>query len=319
MIAAPGITFPRTLEEATHAQGEFRAGGTDLQERRRSGVSTGPLVDLTGLTELRHIAWGADGSARFGALVPMATIAEDPRIRAAYPGLAAAAGGLATPQIRAVGTLGGNLLQRSRCWYFRQPSVHCFKKGGSNCPARAGDHLYDVCFDLGPCIAPHPSTLAAALLAYDAQIEVEGQPARPVAALYGDGSDGRHDHQLAAGQVLTAVVLGVPLPDERAVYFRAISRALAEWPLAEVVVRLAFESGSVSFARVAVGGVAPIPLRLPAVEAALIGQAPTPEVLDRAANRATDGANPLPSTAYKVRVLYGAVLETLQRAALMHR
>ena len=82
--------------------------------------------------------------------------------------MAASAHGLATPQIRHLATLGGNLAQRSRCWYFRNPHIACLKKGGSDCPARSGNHLYHVAFDLGPCVAPHPSTMAAALLAYDA-------------------------------------------------------------------------------------------------------------------------------------------------------
>src|SRR6202000_291503 len=103
----------------------------------------------------------------------IATIAADPRLGAAYPGLTAAAAGLATPQIRQVATLGGNLAQRSRCWYYRDPHIACFKKGGSSCPAREGNHLYGVAFDLGPCVAPHPSTLAAALLAYDATITTD--------------------------------------------------------------------------------------------------------------------------------------------------
>ena len=102
-------------------------------------------------------------------MTPIAAIAADARLTAAYPGIAAAVAGLATPQIRRVATLGGNLAQRSRCWYFRNPRIDCLKKGGSACPAREGNHLYGVAFDLGPCVAPHPSTMATALMAYDAR------------------------------------------------------------------------------------------------------------------------------------------------------
>ena len=129
----------------------------------------GPLIDI--VRRARH-----DGHAsgalterlRIGAFTTIAAIAADARIAAAYPGIAASAQGLATPQIRHLATLGGNLAQRSRCWYFRNPHIACLKKGGSDCPARSGNHLYGVAFDLGPCVAPHPSTMAAALLAYDA-------------------------------------------------------------------------------------------------------------------------------------------------------
>jgi xanthine dehydrogenase YagS FAD-binding subunit len=304
---------PTSLEEALAADGQYRAGGTDLQQRLRSGVSGGPVVDLNGLSGLDGIEWDEKGRARIGALVPVATIADDARLAVAYPGLAHAARALATPQIRAAGTVGGNLLQRNRCWYFRHPAVSCLKKGGEDCPARAGNHLLGVCFDLGPCVAPHPSTLGMALLAYEAQVEVAGGGARSVAALYGDGSDGRHDHQLGDRELLTAVLMPEPLDGERAAYFRAIGRALAEWPLVEAIVRLAVIGETISFARVAVGGVAPIPLRLPRVEEALLGSAPDAEIVERASSTATDGAKPLPMTGYKLQLLRGTLRETLER------
>jgi xanthine dehydrogenase YagS FAD-binding subunit len=105
----------------TSAVPEFRAAGTDLSERRRSGVSRGPIVDLAAAPGTIGIDWAADGSARIGAFTTIAAIASDARIRDAYPGIASAAQGLATPQIRHLATLGGNLAQRSRCWYFRNP------------------------------------------------------------------------------------------------------------------------------------------------------------------------------------------------------
>jgi xanthine dehydrogenase YagS FAD-binding subunit len=141
---------------------EFRASGTDLSERRRSGVSRGPLVDIVPTSDMIGIAWNAAGAAQIGASTSIAAIAADARVAAAYPGVAAAAGGLATPQIRHLATLGGNLAQRSRCWYYRNPHIACLKKGSDRCPAREGNHLYGVVFDLGPCVAPHPSTMATA-------------------------------------------------------------------------------------------------------------------------------------------------------------
>src|SRR5690606_32533153 len=144
---------------------------------------------------------------RIGALVTVAAIASDARLRAAYPALTEAAAGLATPQIRVVATLGGNLLQRNRRWYVRDPDLQRLQKGGSRCYAREGNHLHHACFDLGPCIAVHPSTLAMALLTYAATVETADGARRSIADLYGDGSDPRRDHRLAAGEVLTAVVM----------------------------------------------------------------------------------------------------------------
>jgi xanthine dehydrogenase YagS FAD-binding subunit len=305
---------PTTIEEAARADGEYRAGGTDLQQRLRSGVSSGPAVDLGGLTGLDGIDWDDEGAARIGALVPVAALAADSRLSDSYPGLARAAGALATPQIRSAGTLGGNLLQRNRCWYYRHPDIDCLKKGGAHCPARTGNHLLHVCFDLGPCVAPHPSTLGMALLAYDAQLDVAGRPTRNVADLYGDGSDGRRDHQLGEHEILTGVRMPRPIDGERAAYVRATGRAQAEWPLVEALACVAVADGTFTVARVAAGGIAPVPLRLQRVEEALAGKETTPVVLEHAASLAAEGANPLPMTHYKVALLQGTVRETLDRA-----
>ncbi len=293
---------------------EFRAAGTDLSERRRSGLSKGPLVDIASPAE-RGISWGTDGAATIGALTTIAAIAADARLTAAYPGLAASAEGLATPQVRHLATLGGNLAQRSRCWYFRNPHIDCLKKGGSACPARSGNHLYGVAFDLGPCVAPHPSTMAAALLAYDATVATDRRSGLSIAELLGDGSNGRADHQLAAGEMITRITLPAPLAAERAAYKRAISRSYAEWPLVELAARAVIADGSFQFVRLAAGGIAPVPVRLSASEAALKGRPANAAAIAEAARQATMGAKPLPMTAYKLDLLEGLVRDLLERLA----
>src|SRR6476619_1569077 len=165
---------------------EFRAAGTDLSERRRSGVSKGPLIDLAPTPETTGLDWRADGAGRIGAFTAGAAA---PRIAQCWPALASAAQGLATPQIRHLATLGGNLAQRSRCWYFRNPHIACLKKGGSDCPARSGNHISHAAFDLGPCVAPHPSTMAAALLAYEARTSTDQRSGLTIGEILGDGAD----------------------------------------------------------------------------------------------------------------------------------
>jgi xanthine dehydrogenase YagS FAD-binding subunit len=293
---------------------EFRAAGTDLSERRRSGISKGPLIDIAASAE-RGISWSADSAATIGALTTIADIAADARLAAAYPGIAASAQGLATPQVRHLATLGGNLAQRSRCWYFRNPHIACLKKGGSACPARSGNHLYGVAFDLGPCVAPHPSTMAAALLAYDGAVATDRRSGLTMADLLGDGSNGRADHALAPGEMITKIVLPAPLPAERAAYKRAISRSYAEWPLAELCARAVIANGTFQFVRLAAGGIAPVPLRLNASEAALQGKPANAATIAEAAKLATRGAKPLPMTAYKLDLLEGLVRDLLERVA----
>lgn len=305
-----------TPTATTAAQaGEFRAAGTDLSERRRSGVSTGPLIDISAAPDMTGMHWAADGSLRLGAFTTIAAIAADPLIAAAYPGIAASAQGLATPQIRHLATLGGNLAQRSRCWYFRNPHIACLKKGGSDCPARSGNHLYHAVFDLGPCVAPHPSTMAAALLAYDAKVTTDRRSSLTIADLLGDGSSGAADNALQPGEMIKSIELPAPLQGERALYKRAISRTYAEWPLVEICARAVINDGAFQFVRLAAGGVAPVPLRLHAVEAALQDRKATAAAIADAAEQAVSGAKPLPMTGYKLDLLKRVAHDLLERLA----
>ncbi len=303
-----------TATMSAQAAPEFRAAGTDLSERRRSGVSKGPLIDIA-VGGDTSITWAAGGAATIGAFAAIATIAADARIRDAYPGVSAAAQGLATPQIRHLATLGGNLAQRSRCWYFRKPHIDCLKKGGSDCPARSGNHLYGVAFDLGPCVAPHPSTMAAALLAYEAKIVTDRRSGLSVRDLLGDASNGRADHTLGPGEMIKQIELGLPLAGERALYKRAISRTYAEWPLVELCARAVVADGVFKFVRLGAGGIAPVPLRLQASEAALQGKPADAATIAEAAKQATVGAKPLPMTGYKLDLLSGLVRDLLEQLA----
>jgi len=291
---------------------EFRAGATDLSERRRSGVSRGALLDIAPLDAPAGLWPELDGGLRLGALTTIAALAADPLLRAGYPGLAAAAGGLATPQIRRVATLGGNLAQRNRCWYFRNPNFSCLKTGGEGCPAREGNALYAVVFDRVPCVAPHPSTLAAALLAYDARIDTNQRRDLSVGEVLGDGSSATSETALAPGELIVSVSLPPPSVGERAAYKRAIGRAHAEWPLVELVVRAVLEAGRFSRLRIVAGGVAPVPIRLAASEAVALGQPAAPETFAAAAAAATEGAAPLPQAAYKLDLLRGLVRDLIE-------
>ncbi|MGZ5872130.1 MAG: FAD binding domain-containing protein [Bradyrhizobium sp.] len=300
---------------ATAPRAEFRAAGTDLSERRRSGVSHGPLVDLVRPAGTNDIEWDASGAARISAFASIAAIAADPKLSVAYPGLAAAAAGLATPQIRHVATVGGNLAQRSRCWYYRDPQIACLKKGGSLCPAREGNHLYGVAFDIGPCVAPHPSTLAAALLAYDATVTTNRRSRLSMAQLLGDGSNGGVDNALEPGEIIESIALGIPAANERSLYRRSISRSQAEWPLVEVIVRAVIADGTFKLVRIVAGAIAPVPLRLSAAEAAAQGAAVNAATIANAVAQSTLGAKPLTLTGYKLDLLRGLVRDLLERVS----
>jgi xanthine dehydrogenase YagS FAD-binding subunit len=314
------ISFPKTVDEAVTAAvergGVYRAGGTDLQDRRAHlavhGQTLAPIVDLRDVSGLDVVACDHQ-SAWIGSLTTLATIANHPVLRERWPGVSEACAALANPQIRAVASLAGNLMQGPRCWYYRHPDYTCLRKGGTTCFAREGDHLFHVCFDDAPCVTPHPSTAALALLAYEAEVEflqpgvVEPKRVPIEQILELDG--------LPEGGLLTAVRLGPPRASERSAYVRASNRAYAEWALVEVSVRLVLgATGEIAFARVTAGAVAPTPLRLHEVEAALLGSKPEPDTLAAAAKLARTHAKPLPMTGYKLDLLEGSVLEALERA-----
>ncbi len=336
------IRFPTSIEQAVASPGEYRAGGTDVMDRRQQGVTAaGDVVDLRDVPGLRDLAWipaPADeeaaaappagdepppfdpltsGGLSVGAAVTMAEMGRHPELQRWYPGLAGVAGAGATEQIRAVATLGGNVLQRPRCWYFRHPQFRCFKKGGHLCYARADDHSWHSIFDLGASLSVHPSTLAMVLLCYDADVELataDGPRHVSMEDFLGDGRDPTRENTLPEGALVTAFLLPPPLADERFGYKRAIARRRAEWPLVEAHVRLELEGATIGRVTVAAGAVAPIPLRLRNVEAALRGKKATQETLESAAALAATGATPLPKNAYKVGMLKGCVLEALERA-----
>jgi xanthine dehydrogenase YagS FAD-binding subunit len=313
-MTASTLYLPGSLEGARAVEGQIRAGGTDLTELRHRGIATGPVVDLRDVPELDGIRALEDGGIAIGAKARIARIAADPAVTTGWAGLAGAAGGLATPQIRARATLGGNLLQEVRCWYFRSPEFQCLKKGGAACFARSGDSVFHAVVDRGPCIAPHPSTLAAALLAYDARIVVDGEE-RDVAAVLGDGTDPKRTHALEPGEIVEEVRLRPAVPGEQAAYFRAIHRARAEWPLVECVVRVGRDAeGAITHLHLVLGGIANRPVRYVDAGLACVGLQPDdPKVA--AVLEGLVGTEPgLEQSAYKALLVAPTVQQTLDLA-----
>ncbi len=302
----------------------LRAGGVDLIDRMKEGLERPEaLVELRSVTgepaaTMRGLTQGDDGAWSLGALVTLAQLAG---FDALGPGLAAAreaAGSAATPSIRSMATVGGNLLQRPRCWYYRHAELVCLKKGGKYCLAINGEHRYHAILGGGPSWIVHPSTLACALQALDARVEVvgdEGARALPIAELFiGPKEDPSREHRLAPGEVLTRVMIPAPGPGQRSAYEAVKEKQSHDWPLAEAAVNVTVESGTIKAARVVLGHVAPTPWRAEASEAALIGQPPSAALIAKAAEAATEGAKPLKRNGYKIPLARGLVRATLHRA-----
>jgi xanthine dehydrogenase YagS FAD-binding subunit len=264
----------------------------------------------------------------FGALTTLATLAEtsDPQLAA----LQEAASEAATPGIRNTATLGGNLLQRPRCWYFRNRELICLKKGGDTCLALLGDNRYHAILGGGPSFIVHPSSLATALLALDAMVaisapseknsnvEVAGVPVRivPLAELFvGPKQDPTREHTLAPGEVLLNVFVGTEPGGQRSAYQAVREKQSHDWPLAEAAVRMQFEAGRMKNVRVALGHVAPVPWLATAANELLENQTPSLELFAKAADAALAGAKPLDGNAYKIPLCKGLLREVLHRAA----
>ncbi|MEM7347460.1 MAG: FAD binding domain-containing protein [Chloroflexota bacterium] len=303
------LHIAQTISEATTLTGNLRAGGTDYMDRLRHNLVDGDIVDLLGLEGLDQIQSGTNGT-QIGALTTIQAVAQSADIQNSYAGLAQAAAGLATPQIRRVGTIGGNLTQATRCQYYRHHHLECTKKGDAVCGARDGYHANGIIFDNGGCAHPHPSTLGMALMAYDAHVEINGSEKRSIFDVYGDGADKQHDHLLADDEVITTILLPAPVT-EKATYFRATARARAEWATVECVVRLVMDGDTIQAAYVAVGAVGPVPLRFSKVEAALAGKPPSEETFTTAASLAAEGTKPLRDTGYKVPLMISSIEEAL--------
>jgi xanthine dehydrogenase YagS FAD-binding subunit len=281
------------------------AGGTDLLTLMKGDLAEPALlVDIKRAGDLPSgIEEGADGIT-FGALATLADVETSPLARARAPALAEAAALAATPQLRNLATIGGNVLQRPRCWYFRNRHVACWLKGGEGCPAREGENQYHALFGGGPCLAVHPSDLAPALVALDAEVRLRGRGGErsvALADLFALPEEGRRtETRLADDELIVAIRVPAPAAGARSTYLKAMDRRVWAFALVGVAVSARVEDGRVADARVVLAGVAPIPWRVRAAEEVLRGSSPSEEVLARAAEAALAGAQPLGQNGYKV-------------------
>jgi xanthine dehydrogenase YagS FAD-binding subunit len=256
---------------------------------------------------------------RVGAAAKLTDLAEHPVARKQFPALTTAAEDVGTPQIRNMGTVGGNIMQRPRCWYFRNEEFNCLKKGGSRCFAVEGENQYHAIFGDGPCHIVHPSSLAVPVIAYGGRFRVVGPGGPreidageffqlPNVNLYGETV-------LQPNEILTHVIL--PPAGQRSASYEVRFKQSHDWPLALASVNLMMDDNTVRGARVVMGAVAPIPWRAQAAERALVGKPLTEAVAADAAAAAVAGAKALSGNAYKIQIARTAVKRAIMKAAGM--
>ena len=321
------FTFTKAANEsaalsAGTAGARYIAGGTTLIDLMRETVERPErVVDINALP-YRDIDLQAT-RLRFGALVRMTELAAHPGVRVQFPVIAQALELSASAQLRNMASIGGNLLQRPRCLYFRDVTAGCNRRTpGAGCSAIGGrNRTHAILGTSDACVATHPSDLAVALTALDAVLIVhgpDGESKVPLADFYRQpGTTPDRENNLGTGHLITAVEVPVTPESRRSGYLKVRDRESYEFALTSAAVGMDVRNGLVRGARVAVGGVGTVPWRLPAVERAVIGKPASPETWRAAADLAADGARPLSENGFKVRLLQRTVERQLATVAAL--
>jgi xanthine dehydrogenase YagS FAD-binding subunit len=296
------------------------AGGQDLLARLKDYVTSADrLVNVKGALDTT-VAAAPGGGLRIGAAMKIVDLMEHPQVKRLYPAVVAAAGEIGTPQIRNQGTVGGNINQRPRCWYYRNEEFNCYKKGGNRCFSPAGENQFHAIFgNNGPSHIVHPSSLAVPLVAYGATFRLASAAGeREVAAAefftMPTLRNVQKENVLADGELLTHVILPPP-GNVKSGHYEVRYKASHDWPLAFTTVVLSTNGNTISAARVVLGAVAPVPWRSEDAERALVGKPMNEQTFVEAAEAAVKAAQPLTRNGYKVQIAKTSVKRALMQAA----
>ncbi len=316
------IAQPQTIDQVTSLATQEKdnyyllAGGTDLlAEIKDEIIEPRVVVDLKSIPDLSFIKKEKNG-IRIGALTSLTQLAEDPLIKNEYPALHEAAKSVATPQLRNMGTAGGNLCQRPRCWYYRDPQVKCRKKGGSTCFAFRGKNKYHAIFGGGLCYIVHPSDLAPALIALDAEISIgtsKGNKTIPLENFYIlPKVNVRKENILEPNEVLREIKVPLAKKVEKSTYHKLKERGSWDFGVVSAAVKGTVSGGIFRDIKIVLGGVAPVPWRLAKAENIIKGKKVTENLVREAAREAMKEAKPLEENGYKKElveiILYRAAL-----------
>jgi len=290
-------------------------GGQDLLTTMKSYI-TRPMrvVNLKTIKDTGKIESDGKGGLTINALVTLTDLANHPEVQKTYPGLVEAAHSIATPQIRNMGTVGGNLNQRPRCWYYRLENLQCLKRGGDTCYAIEGENKYHAIFTGGPCVMVHPSDLSPMLMALGATLTIAGRTKRelPIDQFFTlpTAENVRRENVLQPGEIVTEIHL--PATQAKSTYIKFKERSSLDFAMASVAAVVELNADrSVKTARVVLGGVAPIPWQLPKVDSFLKGRKLDEATVSQAATLALAEAKPLSQNGYKI-----PLTNTLVRRAL---
>ena len=296
-----------------------KAGGVDLLDRIKNGTDTpARLVNIRNISALRGISSTPEGLT-IGALNTLAEVADHPTIRAHYTVLADACGHAATPHIRNMATIGGNLLQELQCWYFRSAEFQCIRKGKDQCFAFSGLNQYHAIMDYGGCPSVAPSSGAVALLALDGSVELTSTKGKRTVAIrdfYVQPDANPHRFNvMAPDELLTAIHIPKPAAGTRSAYQKYGEKESHDWAIADAAIVLEMDGDICRRAVVAMGAASPVVRRSAEAEAALTGKPITQETARAAGKASMIGAMPLSMNGYKVQLFPVAIYRTILLAA----
>ena len=312
-----------TVDQALGQMGPdavVKAGGIDLLDLMKDGIVTPPkLVNIRNVAELRGISVTKEG-LRLGPLVTLSEIAAHPEIQQQFSALSDAAGHAATPQVRNMATVGGNIMQRSRCWYFRSTDFDCRKKGTSDtCHAIEGENQYHAIMNNDVCAMVHPSSTAVPLLAMGAHVELtskKGKRTVPFESFYvAPEKSLTEETAVNQGELITAIYVPTPAKGTRSAYQKYGEKESFDWPLADAGVVLVMDGATCRKASIVLGVAAPTPVRAKEAEALLVGKTINMETARAAGAAAVRGATPLSKNGYKAQLFQTAVYRTILLAA----
>jgi xanthine dehydrogenase YagS FAD-binding subunit len=291
------------------------AGGTDLLGCLRDRVfSVSTVVSIAGIKELKGIEATPAGGLRIGSLTTIAEVARHPVIRSKYPALSMAAAEVASPQLRNQGTIGGNLCQKPRCWYYRG-EFDCLRKGGDRCYAVEGQNAYHCIFGGDNCFIVHPSDTAPALVALQANVVIAGPNGRRTVAVENfhmpPAVDYRSETVLESAEIITEIVLPPPAESLRSSYRKVRARRAWDFALAGVALAIVFGGEQAVDSRLVLSGAAPVPWRCTGAEEILKGRRLNQERAAMAAAAAVQNAEPMEQNEYKIALFRGLIEQQL--------
>jgi len=307
------------VKQLTSDGARLHAGGTDLLGCLRDNVfDAEKVVSISRLNALRGIRETPEGGLRIGALTTITEVAESPLVRHRYHALARAASEVASPQLRNQGTIGGNICQKPRCWYYRG-EFHCLRKGGDRCYAVGGENQFHCIFGGDMCYIVHPSDTAPALVALEAVARIVGQRGTrkvPIEHFHIlPSQDFQQETVLDPDEIVSEIVLPPAPSGLRSAYRKVRARRSWDFALAGVALALRFNGSTVKKARVVFSGVAPVPWRSREVEETITGRRLDANVAASAGEAAIRAAEPMEKNAYKIPLLRAVVAEELHAIA----